>query len=230
MFFLNSLIKYFLIVITFITFFLLGFLLIGCASPSKAYSSVYLIQVSYNTSSAANATGGALRVNYMALCSTITDSMTCATLRNYTALAGSSVSSVSGQTLSLAQIASLLNDACTPYILVASLVLVFLLMVCELWVAIPLVPWKASMRRIIAGIALLSALIWGLGAMLQHQAIRCAQAFIESSTESAVLVKAGTRAESLSWTSFAFMVVLFVGSTFRVVRDMRETRFDEEKA
>lgn len=231
MFFVGIFMRLFPLALSFISFFLLGFLLIGCASTNSSYSSVYLVKVAFNETLDAytgNGTTGSLRVNYMALCSTTTGAMECSTLRNYTALSAGSMVDTPAGSLSLADLASQLNDVCTPYILVTALVLVFMILLCELWLAIPLVPWKVPVRRFAAVIALLCALLWGLGAMLQHQAIRCAQVFISAATLSAVLVSRGSRAEAMSWTSFAFLVLVFIALVFRVVRDAHVRQRDEK--
>ncbi|KAM9924190.1 hypothetical protein OXX59_004698 [Metschnikowia pulcherrima] len=234
MFGIHTIHKYFSLLTLVVSFFLLGFLLIGGASTESAYSSIYLIRMRYNDTNivsgntTAAVSGLTIRANYLTLCASAAGEMVCTTSKNTTALSGTVGSEKSG-TVSLVAISAALGEVCSPYLLVTTLVLVLLITIVVLWQLMPFVPGKIIARKICAVTALLASLVWGLGAMLQHQAIVSAQAFVQASTQQYIHVERGSKAEALSWTSFTFLVITFFSLSFRVFRDHRQMMALEEK-
>lgn len=198
-----------------VTFFLLGFLLLGAASTDSAYSLVYLIKLSYTSGAATNGTLADLviKANYLAMCATASSETVCTTNTNITGLGGLGDSS-------LVTILTMLAKVCRPYLVETTIVLVVVLLACELYTAIPFVPGKLLARRLCAGFGAVSCLVWGLGAMLQHQGVAGAQAFVQAANNT-ILVLKGTRAEAMLWTAFAMLVVTFLALLVRVILDNR---------
>lgn len=213
--------KHFTLVCFVISLFLLGFLLIGCAGSSSAYSSVYLVRMSFNASSALLANALApdivLRANYVALCVTAAGAMLCAGTPS-AALQSALAANILGETLSLATLAADLQRVCRPYVLVATIVLLFAVVLLTAWLNVPCVPGQFWAGRAAGGATACAGLLWGIGAMLQHQAVASAQRFAEAASVGAVEVTRGARAEAMAWTAFAFIQLGFLGVMVRVVR------------
>ncbi|OBA21244.1 hypothetical protein METBIDRAFT_11799 [Metschnikowia bicuspidata var. bicuspidata NRRL YB-4993] len=182
--------------------------------------------LSNSTSSVSELT---IRANYLTLCASAAGDMVCTTSKNTTDLGTISSTDSSTDGVSLVVIASALSLVCTPYLLITALVIVLLLTIVVLWQLMPFVPGKVIARKICAAAALLASLVWGLGAMLQHQAIVSAEAFVEAATLNYISVERGSKAEALSWTAFLFLVITFFALLFRVFRDHRQLMALDEK-
>lgn len=221
MFGLFAIYRHFTLVCFVISLFLLGFLLLGCGTSASAHSSVYLVLMKFNLSSTvADADSSIqLRANYFALCVTANGSTLCLPASNSTALVEATTVGTDGEDLSLGTLAKQLQEVCLPHLLVVSVVLVLLLVVVAAWQTTPCLPGKRRLGQVGAGLGAGTGLIWGLGAMLQHQAVASAVAFVETSSFGLVEVSRGGRAEAMLWTAFAFVITGFLGLLVGVVRD-----------
>lgn len=213
-----------------VSFFLLGFLLIGSSSSNGAITAIYLIRLTYNTSSASadalmaaysNETDTTLTVkaNYLGLCaSTESGGTVCTSSHNLAA-----VEEATGSTgaVNLFAIVEGLRLICYPWVLVATLVIILLVIVVELYHVMPFVPGRYMARKVCLGATALTVMVWGIGAMLQHQAVKGAKAFVDAATDDYIEVKVGTRAEAMLWAAFLLLILATLASCFRVYQDHR---------
>lgn len=239
MFCISLLCKTFTLVSLIIALFLLGFLLIGNVSTAPAYSSVFMIKLRFNTTADAfdelvtrNVSLLADRyitANYMGICAGLENGKkVCSGAGNFTSLDQYLSVDVQGTKISLAEISLGFTDACHPRLLVVSLIFVVLLLLTVLWCAIPLLPSKALVRKISVGLCLLNILIWGLGLMLQHQTVASAIRLVGPSSMGMVVASKGGRAEAMTWTAFAFLLVVLGMLVKLVYQDMRAKKPEKE--
>lgn len=69
-------------------------------------------------------------------------------------------------------------------------------------------------------VAATAVLVWGLGAMFQHQAVAGALEFSQVALLGIVEVKRGTRAEAMSWAAFVFIAVACISLGVECFVDM----------
>ncbi|KAF3991679.1 hypothetical protein FT663_00990 [Candidozyma haemuli var. vulneris] len=235
MFCISLITKTFTVVSLIIALFLLGFLLIGNVSAAPAYSSVFMVNFKFNTTADAfsevistNTSSIAKRsitANYMGICARLEDGKkVCSAAGNYTALDKYLSVGAQGTKISLAEIASKFTEACHPRLLIVSLMLVVLLLLTVLWCTIPLLPSKPLIRKISVGLCLLCILIWGLGSMLQHQTVASTVKLVGPSSMGMVIATKGGRAEAMTWTAFAFLLVVLGMLAKSVFQDMRQAK------
>lgn len=216
-------VRYFSIVTVLIPTFLLGFLLLGCASSESAYLLVYLLQLQFdNPSNASHLSVAALRANYMASCAILDESMLCLSSTNNTILDLVAFVDAEDSTLKLSLLAEAVHNVCHPRLLTATIVMCLVLLVLVLYTSLPLVPGKVAIRRASLVVAFLTLLLWALGAMLQHQTVVAAQNFIETTSFEYVTVKKGGRADAMTWTALSFMLLSMLCITFGAWRDVRQ--------
>lgn len=222
----SSIFKCFPFVALVVAVFLLGFLLIGGASTDSAYLSVFLIKASFNQTLAAfasptNVTIPAITIkaNYMALCVSTNDQLICSATKNLTSLQQATTVSNGPVSVSLLDVAQAMLEVCKPYLLVASIALVLLLLVLIIWTALPFVPGKLAVSKAALGVEALTVLVWGLGAMLQQQGVEGARGFINVASLGLVVVLRGGRAHAMAWSAFLFIFASMVCLGFSVVRD-----------
>lgn len=227
--------------LVFITIFLLGFLLIGCMETPKTFSDAYLMKLEFNKSSPwfptieaayselnqSSLTNMLITASYLAMCVDLDDSLTCSSNINL-----SKLSSYSGVSLfpsksngSIVQIDLILvaksfADSCYPRILVSTLVLTILLTIFVFWSSMPLLPGKLWSRRISCGLLALAVLVWGLGAMLQQQAVSSIKTMAGPASMYAMQVSPGKRAEALTWSAFSFLLICCIGLVALCIRDL----------
>lgn len=228
---LKKLPKLILVLIVFITVFLLGFLLIGCMDTPNTFSDVYLVELSFNESSplysnmarqTLNKTSD-LRIStsYLAMCVELGGTTTCASSFNTSSFAGVSVENTKSEAnIDLLQVARVFSSNCHPRLLLAVLGLTVILFFVMIWAVVPFIPGKIWAKRISCGLLGLDTLLWGLGAMLQHEAVTSAKKFITASSAYLIQIKLGTRAEAISWTSFSFLLLTCIGTCALYARDM----------
>ena len=196
----------------FIAIFLLGFLLVGCTSADAAYSKVHLVRLEFNETIANSVSSNSLitelslAAGYLGMCVLADGSKMCSTAKNALDLAPYATISVGESSLSLVEVSKALRNVCHPRLLATSLALCLVLLLVMSWLALPLVPGKVVVRRVGCGLAALALMIWGLGAMLQHQAVAGAKSFSEAALLGLVIVAKGGRAEAMTWTAFAFLL------------------------
>lgn len=229
MFGLSLVTKYLHLVSAIIAAFLLVFLLFGCVSLDLTYSLVYLLSMSFNDDSLSNSSSLSIpditmKSSYLAMCVTLDSLTECVSAHNLTALYESSTVTLSEGSISLSDIASSLSGVCNPRLLVCCIILSLILILLLTWLLIPLVPWKVAVRRLAFFFGLLSVLLWGLGAMLQHQTVLTAIAVVKVSALGLVSIKRGGRAEAMTWAAFLFLAVATIGLAFGCWRDIRASR------
>lgn len=233
---LKKLPKLILVLIVFITVFLLGFLLIGCMDTPNTFSDVYLVELRFNESApldsnierahkTLNKTSdlSSLRIStsYLAMCVEIGGTTTCASSFNTSSFAGVSVQNTKSEAnIDLLQVARVFSSNCHPRLLLAVLGLTVILFFVMIWAVVPFIPGKIWAKRISCGLLGLDTLLWGLGAMLQHEAVTSAKKFITASSAYLIQIKLGTRAEAISWTSFSFLLLTCIGTCALYARDM----------
>lgn len=223
----SLILKWFTLVSLIIPAFILSFLLIGDVSASSTYSSIYLVKLSYNTTSDAYkdlvtkspSSNITITANYMAMCVSGANEKMCSPAGNTTSLENHTKVHLGKTTLSLSDVSRSVSDACHPRLLVVTIALTLLLLIMVIWCAVPFFPVKPVVRKISCGTALLTVLLWGLGAMLQHQTLEGALYFIKSASLGLISAKKGGRAEAMSWTAFTFLLLSFFMLAFTCFRE-----------
>lgn len=233
--------KLFLLTIVFITIILLGFLLIGCMDEKATFSNTYLMKVQFNESSnlypniqaAYNSLNHSselskmlIKASYLAMCVDLSGLLTCEATTDLTSLSKYSgvsiVETTSSSTTSqidLVNVATSFSDSCHPRVLVATILLTVILELCLIWSSISFLPGKFWTRKICCFLLACSLLVWGLGAMLQHEAILNTKNIIKSASMNTMEVKIGKSAEAITWTSFTFLLITCMGNILIYVRE-----------
>lgn len=213
---------------------ILTFLLLGCTTLPRTYSSVYLATVHFNqtilphadTNSTTNSTAACFKMGYLGLCLVLGNSTQCApylALTNITNAAYTTVLTSGNQSLLLdmAKVATGVNNACHPHLLMASIVITLVLLTLGAWCMLPFVPGKYWARNCGCCIAAINVLLWGLGSMLQHTAIETATNTIASASMGLLSMEMGKRADAMTWTAFLFLIVLLLCSGVEWLRESR---------
>lgn len=229
MFGLHIIAKCFNLISAVIAVFLLAFLLVGCYSTELAYSLVYLLEMLFGNeteflvaSQNQTLTLLTLKSGYLAMCVSSDTSTVCAAAHNLSSLYESSKVELAEGSLSLADIATSLANVCNPHLLVCCIILSLVLTLLILWTAIPRIPGKIFIRRAAFGVGAISVLLWGLGAMLQHQTVLTAVLLVKVSSMDIVSVSRGQRAEAMTWTALLFLIVATIGIGIGCWRDIQE--------
>ncbi|CUM64288.1 uncharacterized protein PRCAT00001886001 [Priceomyces carsonii] len=227
----------------FISVFLLSFLLMGCLDTSSTYSDVYFASLSYNKSSGfyseveakykdSNSSSTlakmSVRIGYIATCVALDGKFTCTSFGSLLKL--SSYSGISlledaddANDMDLVKIAKDINETCHPRVLMAAIIITLVLLVVLCYVSIPLLPGKNLGRKFICLLSSANVLLWGLGAMLQHQAANTSKQIVGSASMNIVSASIGKRAEAMSWTAFSFLLIVCLGSFFTYIREIRKS-------
>lgn len=217
-----------------IAVFLLGFLFAGCSGSSLTYADVYLVTLLFNDTLAASVSSNSLLTDfslaagYMAMCATASGSSVCSMASNTSALEAYSTIIVGDSLISLVALAQALSRICHPRLLECSLAMCLALLVMVAWLSVPLVPGKITVRRGACVVAAATALVWGLGAMLQHQAVAGARQFSEVALLGIVEVQRGARAEAMSWAAFAFILAASIGFAVECFAEMPRAKLLEK--
>lgn len=215
--------RYMTLVSLVISVFLLGFLLLGCVASDSTYSDIYLAQMLFNVSSelfpSSNTTSLLIKTNYLGMCVTEGSSTICSATSNITLLEQYTEISVLNTSLNLADLCKLVSDVCHPRILAATILLALVVMIICIYCAVPALPKRKEAKQISCGLAFINVLLWALGSMLQQQTVTGATKFIGSASLGLVRVTLGKRAEAITWTAFAFLIVAALGLLVGVVRE-----------
>lgn len=227
---------FFIGVFLFITTFLLSFLLVSCYDSADAYSDLFLTSYTFNkdqmlvVSFKGNTTEDDLvsfniKVGYIYFCISYDDSSTCTSFSNIEKLEYYPIINVdSGNdstTIDLVKLAQKFNSICYSYILMSVLILTLLSLLLVIWNLIPLLPFKLICRKIMTLLSLASLVVWGLGAMLQHQATKANKSLVPVASMDLVDVKVGSRADAISWVSFTFLAVITLSNIVVLFNDLR---------
>lgn len=204
-------------VVLFVTTFLLGFLLIGCVDDTAVVSSVNLISLTLSDSLVSVTAG------YLAVC--IDDGSTyCANTNNLTAL------ELYSEAANLVTVASLFSDTCHPRLLLTVIGLTIAMLLLSIWQVVPLLPWKTWVLRGAAALGALDVLLWGLGAMLQHEATSGLVTLAPVISDEVIDASSGTRAEVMTWLAFAFLVVVEGTLIVDIVTDIKRAAIADAPA
>lgn len=238
--------RLFLLLLLFITVFLLAFLLLGCTTASSTFSSVYLVELLFNKTSelfpnielaykGSNSSQDlgllVIRANYLGVCVNIDDSsQTCTGYSSLSQLSGytgvSIVPTSSNSTQKQLDLVAILKQflaLCHPHVLMGAIVLTLVLMVTILWSLMPL-PKKEVANLVSLVLAFGDVLLWGLGAMLQHEATTVAKNLVQLASMHTVTAAVGKRADAMTWTGFSFLLVVVGGLFVLQVCDMRRAK------
>ena len=242
-FLIKKLMKFVLLVLLFITVFLLSFLLIGSTDTAGTYSSVYLTKLEFNQSSELYSNVQAaykgsnistklaemtLSVGYLGVCVDIDNSLQCTSyndldsISDYTGISIIPTTKNGTDQLNLVTLAKTFRKVCYSNVLLAAIVLSLLSLLVMFWNVIPLVPGKAMAKKIACVVSAANVLVWGLGSMLQHEATKAARHIIGPASMNTVSATIGQRAEAMTWTAFSFLLIVCMGSVFVYIRDLKE--------
>ncbi|KAI3404187.2 hypothetical protein KGF56_002948 [Candida oxycetoniae] len=234
------------IIIQFIATVLLSFLLLGCINTSSNYSSVYLFQYKYNssstlyknlspslstnitaTTSASNSTllsDVHVSIGYLAACIDIATQKTCTYYSQIQNIPQFSIS-FDGVNFNLLNIATSFNEICHPHLLMATIILTLVCLIILCYMILPL-PFRPYMEKFGALLSFINLLLWGLGAMLQLQSVKTSDKMVQQSSFDLISGVSGSRAEIMTWISFAFNFIVFASlllmnwQRFRTNRDL----------
>lgn len=238
----------FTIIIQFITAALLSFLLLGCIDTSSNYSNVYLLSYKFNQSSplydylstssnssitttTTNNNSTAIdelsvKVGYMGVClSSSSKDISCTTYTGLDSFPKFSISMLSGD-LDLVQLAQSFSNICHPRILLTTIILTLIGLIILCYCVIPIVPGKSIMKKLNAGLSFILLLLWGLGSMLQHQAVVTSVEMMQQSSFQLLIGTRGGRAEAMTWTAFSFILVMFLSACLSWWMEIRMSKLN----
>ncbi|KAK6460741.1 Ca2+ regulator and membrane fusion protein Fig1-domain-containing protein [Scheffersomyces coipomensis] len=223
------------LVLLFIAIVLLGFLLIGCLDNTNQYSKIYLAQFQFNQTSSdvmndimiSNSTQTfdsiSLKVNYLAVCIDLNQNLTCTTydkLNNLTSFNDISISPTSSLNLNLISIVKSFSKICHPKVLEATIVLTLVLLLTICYTSIPYIPFKSNVKKFNCVLASGTTLLWGLGSMLQMEAVNTSTIMVNDASMDMVVANRGLRAEAMTWTAFAFIIVVNIHCFYVCFKDV----------
>lgn len=231
-----------MLILLFISVFLLSFLLLGCSSKASTYSSIYLIRYQFNKSSSLyplikssyqnkNLTNyETLKVTsgYLSLCLHLDDETTCTSKSDLSQLGSTSIqlytsgSNSSSTELDLITLGSRFsNNINHPYILIATIVLTLILLLSLLYIVVPGLPAKPIVNKFNLVLAPVTTLLWGLGAMWAHVAQRAGKQLVEEASMNIVMAHVGRKAGAMTWTPFTFLCIVAIGVMSLHLRDLK---------
>lgn len=230
--------NFFLFIFLFIATFLLSFLLLSCYSSAEAYADVFLTSYSFNeqeflevtlnstkSDTKGEVTKFSINIGYVSFCLDYDKELTCTTFDNIDKLDKYPLISVEtgkkdNSTIDLVKLAEKFNEICYSYVLMVVLIFTLVCLGMVFWCMIPLLPGKPLCRKLLCGLSVINALLWGVGAMLQHEAAKASKSLVPMSSMNLILVKSGNRAEAMAWTVFSFLCVVCIGNIVLLVKSM----------
>lgn len=166
-----------------------------------------------------------VKVGYLSACVDINSNITCTTYANLEPLEAISELEVDKTSLNLVLLSKAFSEICHLRLLMALIIISMMLLILLFYSSIPLIPGKIAAIRACLLLAIINTLLWGLGSMLQDEAVKTSRAMVPVALMGLALLKVGTRARAMAWTSFAFMVVTAFGTAYLSVVDMFRGRF-----
>lgn len=245
LFTIDRLVKLFTVLLAFISTVLLAFLLLGCVGTALMYSLVYLAQLEFNetsdlysrveayygSSNSSNLSSIAINIGYTSACIRTGDSSTCSkygVLHDYVGNTAVPLISNSSSRLDLIELTEKYSNSSHPNILIATIIVMIVILLLLCYVSLPFVPGVFMVRYGIVGLSVLMSLLWGLGAMLQYSAVTAAQEVVGPASMYLVQLSRGTRADAMTWTAFAMIVVVAIGSGFTLMTDLRRANAKQD--
>ncbi|EGW30359.1 uncharacterized protein SPAPADRAFT_143339, partial [Spathaspora passalidarum NRRL Y-27907] len=238
---LNKSLTLIVVIMQFIASVLLSFLVLGCIDTSKRYSDNFLLQYQFNNTSPLfqhlNTTGNStisktdafrdikVSVSYYGVCLKLTKGQfNCTNYNSLRSFPDYSIAVVNKTKLDLVQLAHRFSSVCHPKVLLATILLslVALLLLC--YVVIPSLPGKFQLKKGLVGLTGFTAMFWGIGAMLQHQAVSASTVIIREGSMGLIKTEIGKRAESITWVSFGLDILVFGGVMVDFVTEYKSRR------
>ena len=233
MFFIRIL-KFFPFLIILVTVFLLGFLLVGCTGEQDTFSSVYLLELKYNSSSSLSSDSKdkvnldfSVRIGYLGVCLMEDKKTSCTPVANFTSLSDTDdlfngALSKGEHDINIGKIGQKFRDVCYVNVLIAGIIINLLVLLVMFWGLIPFLPGRVACTRIASFFSCVNVLLWGLGTMLLYVATKSGKNLIGTSSASLVVAKIGGRAQAMSWTSFTFILLACLGNIFICLKELKE--------
>lgn len=239
----KKLIRYFIPVVLFISIVLLGFLLAGCSINSSNFSSVYLIELNFNQTSgifpqitslsqnSSSLSNMTIRVGYLGMCLDLNGNLTCSTNGQIAQMLQGTSIKIPGlpASVDMVGLGSTFSSICHPYMLIATLAISLILFFLILWSSAPFLPWKSNIKKIVCVFAFANILTWGLGSMLQEEAITAAKKIVGPASMNILDSSSGTRSIAMTWTAFAFILIVLIGSFISLILENKQTVNVERK-
>ncbi|KAK9481144.1 Ca2+ regulator and membrane fusion protein Fig1-domain-containing protein [Lipomyces japonicus] len=221
----------FVVLMLFISIFLILFSILGSSSAGQAYSSVYAVKFTSRLT-ATNATVEA-RSGYYGVCvfsSLSSSSITCSGLSNVTSL--DQYRNVKATTTSGSSSVDLIDLAVTlsqhiihPALSIASLTFVILAF-CSTAVRMFIVHADSILAGASNTAALwssvLSLLLLGMNASWTHAASTSLARILTISTSGTITATMGRKLDAMAWTTFSFLLIVSVSNVALAIQDDRE--------
>jgi len=227
-------VKLFTIISAFIATTILGFLFLGCVSPTSMYSSVYLAKIEYNDTSelypristyfkSINNTGAdalSITLGYNGGCIEMNLNSTCYSYAVMTQLLKKyQVPVVPNAKLQLdiIQLSLAMGNSYHPNVLITTIIMMVAQLLFLCYCSLPKAP---GIKRItMAGtiLATIISILWGFGSMLQHEAVTAAAGVTSPASMDIVILKRGIKADAMTWSAFSFIVVVNIGSVVSLI-------------
>ncbi|RLV96646.1 hypothetical protein JA1_000052 [Spathaspora sp. JA1] len=227
-----------IVILQFITSILLSFLVLGCIDKSSRYSNNYLLHYQFNKTSplfqhlstAAHSTISKnhtfqdiqVGVSYYGVCLQLAKGqLNCTNYNSLHSFPDYSLTILNKTKLDLVRLAQQFSKVCHPKVLLATILLSLVALLILCYVVIPCLPFRYEVKRWLMGLTGFNVIFWGIGAMLQHQAVRASTVMMKQGSMELISAKMGSRAESITWVAFSFNILIFFGVTFDWVREYK---------
>lgn len=208
----------------FVTVMLLGFLLLGCVEAAATYSNVNLASVRYNLSLDAigsdTKNAPTLLLGYLNACFQTEDNITCS---SYGKLSSIVDNDTFDNDIDILQIAQKFSSTCLPYILIVTICLTLSALAVHAYSLVPILPAKLAAKKVCTALTIFIVIFWGLGAMLQDKLVGTAVALAGTLSMNTLEMTIGTRAQGMTWTAFAMMVVAAGCCGFEMFRSRKNS-------
>lgn len=209
-----ALLRHFSLVAVFIAVVLLSFLLGGCVMDTGSVAAVSLMTL--------RSSDLEVRVGYLGMCvrAGTNATLACSTSGRINEL----MHSQRGSAATAVELANVLALSCHPYTLIATLAMALVLVLLLVWGAVPFLPWTRRAQRFNCVLLFAVMLTWGLGSMLQQQATTTLRRAVGPASGHEVVASVGQRSVAMTWTAFAFVLVVFLSTAVGYLRGGKDER------
>lgn len=129
--------------------------------------------------------------------------------------------------LELAEVTS--RHVVHPYVLMATVILAMLMFLMIMYVTVPYLPFKYYVLRATLGCNAVLVLLWGIGAMWTHVGIHACSELVPGASMGILEVQKGIKAATMSWLSFAFLLVQLGIVWFLYLKDRKNLNEEIDK-